>query len=694
MSRGETGAERWWYSTVNPIRNANGQIVGIVRIGRDISEQKEAEDALRRSAEEIADLYNNSPCGYHSLGKDGVILRINDTELAWLGYTRDEVVGKMKWTDILAPASLPTFQANFPKLKREGFVNDLEVELIRKDGTTLMSLINAVTIKDSRGEYLMSRSTVYDITERKRAEEALRQSEVRFRTIFDSTSEAVMLLDDGRFINCNKAALDIFGCSTREEFCSKHPADLSPPTQPCGADSITMSRRHIATAMEKGSHGFEWTHMRADNGASFPADVLLNAMNLDGKPALEAIVRDITERKQAEAALRDSEEKYHALFEKHMDMILVYDAVTRAVEDVNQACVDTYGYSKEEFLKLVVMELAAGPDETDEALREALNRAERNSFGEIKIPVMYAKRKDGSIFPLELGLNHFISHGRRKIVISSRDVTDVVLAEKNMEIQRQQLVQADRLKSLGTIVAGVAHEINNPNSFIMFNSQMVKKAWDGIMPILEKYYEENGDFLAGGMPFTRLRASAPRLVDDMLEGSRRINTIVDKLKGFARQGEKEKLSPVDMNSVAKASTWLLSPLVAKSTRRFVTDYAESLPPVMGDLRGLEQVAINLITNALQSLPDDERLVKVSTRLDSQTNRVILEVADNGVGIEPETLGKIMDPFFTTKRDTGGTGLGLSISYGIITEHKGTIVFSSEPGRGTTVTVSIPAYLAE
>jgi hypothetical protein len=446
--------------------------------------------------------------------------------------------------------------------------------------------------------------------------------------------------------------------------------------------------------MEKGSHSFEWTHMRADNGKAFPAEALLNAMTLDGKPILEAVVRDIAERKRAEADLRESEEKYHALFQKHMDMILVYDAATRAVEDVNHACIETYGYSKGEFLKLAVKDITADWDETEEALDELLDGAVGDSFGELKIPVMYAKRKDGSIFPLELGLNHFISGGRKKIVISSRDITDAVLAEKNMRAQRRHLVQADKLRSLGTLVAGVAHEINNPNSFIMFNGPMIRKAWDGVIPILEKYYEEHGEFSAGGMPFTRLRNSAPRLIDDMLAGSRRINKIVDKLKGFARQSEGEIHKPVDINRVLKDAAWLLSPLIGKSTRLFITNYAESLPPVMGDMGALEQVAVNLVSNALQSLKSEEDMVRVSTRFDAGSNCVILEVRDEGVGVPPGQLDKIMDPFYTTKREKGGMGLGLSISYGIIQEHKGTIKFESEDRMGTTVTVSLPAHLEQ
>jgi len=694
MSLDGSGAHRWWYSTVNPIRNQTGDVVSIVRIDRDMTKKRRIEENLRKSAKEIEDLYNNAPCGYHSLDKDGVFLRINDTELAWIGYTRDEVIGKMKLTDVLTPASVQSFRENFPKLAKQGFVHDVEVAIIRRNGTEINGLINTTAIYDDSGGFVMSRTTIYDITERKRVEEALRQSELKFRTIFDSTSEAVMLLDEKGFLDCNKATLGIFGCATREEFCSKHPADLSPPSQPCGTDSMTLANKHIATAMEKGSHSFEWTHMRADNGKAFPAEVLLNAMTLDGKPILEAVVRDIAGRKRAEADLRESEEKYHALFQKHMDMILVYDAATRVVEDVNQACIETYGYSKEEFLKLTVKDITASWDETEKALDELLDGTVGDSFGEVRIPVMYAKRKDGSIFPLELGLNHFFSSGRKKIVISSRDITDAVLTEKNMRAQRRHLVQADKLRSLGTLVAGVAHEINNPNSFIMFNGPMIRKAWDGVMPILEKYYEEHGEFSAGGMPFTRLRNSAPRLIDDMLAGSRRINKIVDKLKGFARQSEGEIHKPVDINRVLKDAAWLLSPLIGKSTRLFITNYAESLPPVMGDMGALEQVAVNLVSNALQSLKSEEDMVRVSTRFDAGSNCVILEVRDEGVGVPPGQLDKIMDPFYTTKREKGGMGLGLSISYGIIQEHKGTIKFESEDRMGTTVTVSLPAHLEQ
>ena len=139
----------------------------------DISRRRQAEDALRKSSEEIADLYNHSPCGYHSLDKDGVIRQINDTELAWLGYTRDEVIGKITAADILTPASMEIFRKSYPRFMKQGSVHDMEQEMIRKDGTVFPALVSATAVYDPGGHYVMSRSTVMDITERKRLERKL-----------------------------------------------------------------------------------------------------------------------------------------------------------------------------------------------------------------------------------------------------------------------------------------------------------------------------------------------------------------------------------------------------------------------------------------------------------------------------------------------------------------------------------------
>jgi PAS domain S-box-containing protein len=141
--------------------------------------------------------------------------------------------------------------------------------------------------------------------DRLRSEEARRRSETKFRTLYDSTSDAVMLLNKQGFLDCNQAALAMFGCATREEFCSKHPADVSPPVQPGGTDSLTLANQRIATAMAKGSCHFEWMHKRADTGETFPAEVLLCALQLDGKRVLQGSVRDITERKAAETKLAE-----------------------------------------------------------------------------------------------------------------------------------------------------------------------------------------------------------------------------------------------------------------------------------------------------------------------------------------------------------------------------------------------------
>jgi PAS domain S-box-containing protein len=154
----------------------NGQFL-IQATVRDISERKQAEELLRKTSQEIEDLYNHAPCGYHSLDKYGVICRINDTELEWLGYTRDELVGKMKWPDLLTSASQQAFRKDFPRFMERGIVRDFEIELVRKDGTVLVGLVNATAIYDPSGDYMMSRSTVIDITARKSTETMLRRSE-------------------------------------------------------------------------------------------------------------------------------------------------------------------------------------------------------------------------------------------------------------------------------------------------------------------------------------------------------------------------------------------------------------------------------------------------------------------------------------------------------------------------------------
>lgn len=690
----KSGPPKTLLASAATIRGPSGDVTGAVMSVHDMTGRKKAEVALKESEAKHRSLIENMTDCVSHIGIDGKIIYMNPAGCALNGISHYSQVAGADCAFDVDEKFADLMRGAVARAGISGSTTQMEYMSCNGSGMERWWYSTINPIRNETGDIVGVVRIGRDITERKRVEEALRQSEVKFRTIFDSTGEAVMLLDEKSFLDCNKATLEMFGCATREEFCSKHPADLSPPEQPHGTDSMTLANQHIATAKENGSCSFEWIHIRADTGKTFPAEVLLNAMNLDGKPVFEAVVRDITERKQAETALRESEEKYHALFEKHMDMILVYDAATRVLEDVNQACVETYGYSKEEFLKLTVKDIAASWDETEEALNDLLDGAVGDNFGEVKVPVMYAKRKDGSIFPLKLGLNNFISGGRKKIVIASRDITDMVLTEKNVITQRRQLVQADKLRSLGTLVAGVAHEINNPNSFIMFNSPMIKKAWDGVMPILEKYYKEHGEFSAGGMPFTRLRDSAPRLIDDMLSGSRRINKIVDKLKGFARQSEGEIHRLVDINRVVKDAVWLLSPLIGKSTRLFKANYAENPPTVMGDSGGLEQVVVNLVSNALQSLENNEKIVRVSTLFDAKSNSVILEVRDEGVGIPAAQLGKIMDPFYTTKREKGGMGLGLSISYGIIQAHNGTIKFESEDRMGTTVTVSLPAHLEQ
>ncbi|MGE5311298.1 MAG: two-component system sensor histidine kinase NtrB [Nitrospirota bacterium] len=302
-----------------------------------------------------------------------------------------------------------------------------------------------------------------------------------------------------------------------------------------------------------------------------------------------------------------------------------------------------------------------------------------------------AVAKDGATMPCEISVSLVRDSKGRPIGFRgiARDITERKRAEGQARMHQEQLFQASKMVALGTLVSSVAHEINNPNNFIMLNTPILLEAWENARPILEEYYGKNGDFLLGGMNYSQMRDNIPLLFSGILDGSARIKQIVDDLKQFVRQDSPDLTQSIDINAVLKSALSLVSNLITKSTNHFRIDYGEGLPLISGNFQRLEQVIINLIQNACQALPDPHRGIAVLTCYRQDTRTILVSIKDEGIGIPPESLPHVTAPFFTTKQDKGGIGLGLSISSRIVEEHGGKMTFTSEPDRGTTVEVILP-----
>jgi len=264
--------------------------------------------------------------------------------------------------------------------------------------------------------------------------------------------------------------------------------------------------------------------------------------------------------------------------------------------------------------------------------------------------------------------------------------------ERTRELKRtyESLRQADKMASLGILVSGIAHEINNPLGFIKPNSKILQEAFRDIVDILQNYNDDYDGLTIAGMNYDFAIKSIPKMLSGIREGAERIGGIVSNLKGYSRQMPLEMGGTVDINKALDASLSLLTNSIKRSTHRFVVNKGNLLP-FKGDIRGIEQVIMNLIQNACQALTTKEQGISVSTF--AEDGIVVLKVQDEGIGISEENMQHIRDPFFTTKRDQGGTGLGLFVSGRIVEEHNGVMEIGSAIGRGTVVTLSFPAFKA-
>ncbi len=258
------------------------------------------------------------------------------------------------------------------------------------------------------------------------------------------------------------------------------------------------------------------------------------------------------------------------------------------------------------------------------------------------------------------------------------------LSRKKLEESYESLRQADKMISLGVLVTGMAHEVNNPNNFIRINNNIIKKTWKDAIYYLKAYDTGNNEMMLNGMTLDYAEENIPILIEGIEEGSYRISEIVKNLKDYARNTPTDLTGMVDINQVVDAALQLLQNLLQRSTRHLVVNQAENIPMFRGDTNRIEQVVINILHNACDALESDEKSIRILTTCEDEY--VVLKIEDEGVGIAPDHLHQICDPFFTTKQDSNGTGLGLSISAGIVKEHQGHMEFISSPGNGTMVTL--------
>ncbi|MDP4029866.1 MAG: PAS domain S-box protein [Gallionella sp.] len=304
INRRKDGSEYIGSMLISPVRQPDGRVANYLAISEDITLLKQAQDALRDSRENLHRLLNSIAEGAYGVDTHGDCTFVNRAFLQILGYQdENEVLGKHMHALIHhSHADGSPYPADECRAYRAYQINksiNVSDEVFwRKNGIAIPVEYWSHPI-ETDGAAIGSIVTFVDITERKQAEEALKNMATKYRAMFDSSSDAIMLLDEKAFFDCNPATLRIFGSQSRDDFINKHPAQISPPTQPGGEDSTSLANQHIAMAFKSGSILFEWMHRRLD-GTEFPAEVLLTAMELDGKPVLQATVRDITERKRME----------------------------------------------------------------------------------------------------------------------------------------------------------------------------------------------------------------------------------------------------------------------------------------------------------------------------------------------------------------------------------------------------------
>jgi|GEM_PF-1530937 len=554
----------------------------------------------------------------------------------------------------------------------------------------------------------------HEVSERNRVLGEMEESKDKYKALMENAGDAILISDaSGRVIEANRQAAELFGYP-EEELQAMQLADLHPDNE----------SRKIAECLENlgiiKKYGISHSWAVGRDGRNIPVDIAASIVSYGTTEAAIFIYRNITPYLRMEETLREYQENLERIISERTAVLRTTVDELRTEIIVRMSAEETLRRNKI-FLNSIFDSIMDSIAVLDTDLNLIMVNKTLERWFSHKMPIRFKEKKCHEVFhdrkekcepcvaetamrtgAAQMTVQPGADRKGRRIVREiyafpfrddsggivgaieyGRDVTARTEAEESA-------ARGHHLAQLGQLSAGIAHEINNPNNVIMCNSQLLEDVWNDAERVLLKYYSEHGDFLLAGRDFSEASGTVAETIRNITGCSRRISDIVTNLKDYAGQRNLAVMENFSINSAVADALMIASGLLKQLTDRFVVDMAADLPPVNGSRAAIEQVAVNLITNAVQSLPQKSCGLYISTSLDAGSKWVILEVRDEGGGMTEEVLSRIYDPFFTTRIDTGGTGLGLSIAQTIVNNHGGFLDIRSEPGKGTIARLGLPA----
>ena len=416
---------------------------------------------------------------------------------------------------------------------------------------------------------------------------------------------------------------------------------------------------------------------------------------------LEALCQRVTElevleaeRNRTEEALRKTNTFLKNILDSSSSISILSTDLEGTVLFWNKGAENIFGYKADEMVGRQKIDILYSDDETKRVTKELSASLLKDRAG--KSCEIKEVTKNGRELCIHLTLSpRFDENGEIVGILGiGEDITERVQAEEALKNSQEKLYQAQKMDTLGTLVAGMAHEINNPINLIMYNISLFQKIWHDCLPVLNQYGGKEPGRKYGGLTYDFLEENSDRLLSDMDMAANRVAKIVSDLKNFARQSNVVDKSSMQINTAVENALRLAQTSLRKSGVELEVDLASDLPLLKGNLQNIEQIILNLVINAVQAIDHDQGVVRIATGFQHKDRRIFVSITDNGCGVAPDISDKLFDPFVTDKQAEGGTGLGLSVTYSLVSAHDGEIVFKSNKEKGTTFNVLFPTVVKE